>query len=221
MLPDDDLFVGWGQQPYFTEFNSSGQEVFDARFTSNTSSYRAYKFPWSGQPTTPPAIALAPNNDGTTELWSSWNGATAVSSWRVLRGDLPPRRSLPWEAVPVTGLRPRCGYGAGRPTSRCRRSASPETCLPPRRWRAARLTLPCTVAARSSSRGGHGRGARQLPCAPAMQDHDDRLRGTNANRKYPPRGSRRERRRDCRTSRSCPPAARCWRGHVVTGCPCR
>ena len=86
VLPNSDLFVGWGQQPYFTEFNSSGQEVFDARFTSNTSSYRAYKLPWSGQPTTPPAMALAPNNDGTTELWSSWNGATAVSSWRVLAG---------------------------------------------------------------------------------------------------------------------------------------
>ena len=86
VLPNSDLFVGWGQQPYFTEFNSAGQEVFDARFTSNTSSYRAYKLPWSGQPTTPPAMTLAPNNDGTTELWSSWNGATAVSSWRVLAG---------------------------------------------------------------------------------------------------------------------------------------
>ncbi len=86
VLPGGDLFVGWGQQPYFTEFNSAGQEVFDARFTSNTSSYRAYKFPWTGQPATAPAIAIAPNNDGTTEVWGSWNGATAVSSWRVLAG---------------------------------------------------------------------------------------------------------------------------------------
>jgi Arylsulfotransferase (ASST) len=86
LLPGNDLFVGWGQQPYFTEFNSAGQEVFDARFTSNTSSYRAYKFPWTGQPTTPPAIAIAPNNDGTTQVWGSWNGATAVTSWRVLAG---------------------------------------------------------------------------------------------------------------------------------------
>jgi hypothetical protein len=51
VLPGGDLFVGWGQQPYFSEFSSSGQLVFDARFTSNTSSYRAYKFAWSGQPT--------------------------------------------------------------------------------------------------------------------------------------------------------------------------
>jgi len=86
VLPGGDLFVGWGQQPYFSEFNPSGQLIFDARFTSNTSSYRAYKFAWSGQPTTPPAVAAAPNNDGTTQVWPSWNGATAVSSWRVLAG---------------------------------------------------------------------------------------------------------------------------------------
>jgi len=86
VLPGGDLFVGWGQQPYFSEFNSAGQEVFDARFTSNTSSYRAYKFAWSGQPTTPPAVAASANNDGTTQVWPSWNGATAVSSWRVLAG---------------------------------------------------------------------------------------------------------------------------------------
>ncbi len=86
VLPNGDVFVGWGQQPYFTEFNSAGQQIFDARFTSNTSSYRAYRMSWTGQPPTPPSIAAAPNNDGTTEVWASWNGATTVSSWRVLAG---------------------------------------------------------------------------------------------------------------------------------------
>ena len=86
ILPNGDLFVGWGQQPYFSEFNSGGQEIFDARFTSNTSSYRAYRMPWSGQPTTPPSVAVANNNDGTTEVYPSWNGATTVSTWRVLAG---------------------------------------------------------------------------------------------------------------------------------------
>jgi Arylsulfotransferase (ASST) len=89
VLPGGDVFVGWGQQPYFSEFNSAGKLVFDARFTSNTSSYRAYKFAWSGQPTTPPAIAVANNNDGTTQVYASWNGATTVSSWRVLAGSSP------------------------------------------------------------------------------------------------------------------------------------
>jgi len=86
ILPNGDVFVGWGQQPYFTEFNAAGKQIFDARFTSNTSSYRAYRFAWTGQPTTPPSIAVGNNNDGTTEVWPSWNGATTVSSWRVLAG---------------------------------------------------------------------------------------------------------------------------------------
>jgi hypothetical protein len=85
-LSNGDVFVGWGQQPYFTEFNSSGKEIFDARFTSNTSSYRAYRFQWSGQPLTAPDMAVGNNNDGTSEVWASWNGATTVSSWRVLAG---------------------------------------------------------------------------------------------------------------------------------------
>jgi hypothetical protein len=46
---------------------------------------------WSGQPTTPPSLAVANNNDGTTEVYPSWNGATAVSSWRVLAGPRPDR----------------------------------------------------------------------------------------------------------------------------------
>jgi hypothetical protein len=89
MLPNGDAFVGWGQQPYFTEFNSAGKQIFDARFTSNTSSYRAYRFNWAGQPNTAPDIAAASNNDTTTEVWASWNGATTVSSWRVLAGPSP------------------------------------------------------------------------------------------------------------------------------------
>jgi hypothetical protein len=86
VLPNGDVFVGWGQQPYFSEFNAAGTMIFDARFTSNTSSYRAYRMTWSGQPNSAPNIAAAPNNDGTTEVWASWNGATTVSSWRVLAG---------------------------------------------------------------------------------------------------------------------------------------
>lgn len=86
VLPNGNVFVGWGQQPYFSEFSASGQMLFDARFTSNTSSYRAYRLPWSGQPSAPPDSAVANNNDATTEVFASWNGATAVASWQVLAG---------------------------------------------------------------------------------------------------------------------------------------
>jgi Arylsulfotransferase (ASST) len=88
-LPGGDTFVGWGQQPYFTEYNAAGQATFDAHFTVPTASYRAYRFPWSGQPLTTPALAASPGGDGSARLYASWNGATNVASWRVLAGVNP------------------------------------------------------------------------------------------------------------------------------------
>jgi hypothetical protein len=84
-LPRGGEFVGWGQQPYFTEFNARGQIVFDGRFVDANSSYRAYRFPWTGTPAGPPAVAAA-STGSTTNVYASWNGASRVASWRVLAG---------------------------------------------------------------------------------------------------------------------------------------
>ncbi len=78
-------FIGWGSQPYFTEFDSHGRQVFDGRFTAPTSSYRAYRFDWSGTPHTRPAIS-ASSRGHSTLVYVSWNGATDIASWRVLAG---------------------------------------------------------------------------------------------------------------------------------------
>ncbi len=88
-LPGGDLFVGWGQQPYFSEFNGAGRLDFDAHFTAPTNSYRAYRFPWNGQPATPPDVAVARGADGVSTVYASWNGATDVTAWRVLAGSSP------------------------------------------------------------------------------------------------------------------------------------
>ncbi len=58
-LPDLDELVGWGQDPFFTEFDQRGRTVLDGRFVSNTASYRAFRFPWTGTPVTPPAVAAS------------------------------------------------------------------------------------------------------------------------------------------------------------------
>ena len=84
-LPNGDEFLGWGQQPYFTEFNSQGDMVFDGRFVDANSSYRAYRFPWTGTPADLPAVAASVAGS-TTNVYVSWNGATEVASWRVLAG---------------------------------------------------------------------------------------------------------------------------------------
>jgi hypothetical protein len=87
-LPGGEEFVGWGQQPYFTEYNAKGQMTFDARFVDSNSSYRAYRFPWVGTPAAPPSVT-ASTQGGTTDVYVSWNGATQVASWRVLAGPAP------------------------------------------------------------------------------------------------------------------------------------
>jgi hypothetical protein len=86
LLDGGDQFVGWGQQPYFTEFDPSGHIVFDGRFVDANSSYRVYRYPWVGTPKTPPTIAASANG-GSTIVYASWNGATEVASWRVLGGN--------------------------------------------------------------------------------------------------------------------------------------
>jgi hypothetical protein len=83
----DDL-LGWGQQPYFTEFNSHGQEVWDAHFKDSVASYRAYRFQWTGTPQTTPAV-IGASHGRSTGIYVSWNGATSVSSWRVEGGGSP------------------------------------------------------------------------------------------------------------------------------------
>jgi hypothetical protein len=85
-LPNRDHVIGWGQQPYLTEYGRRGRPLLDARFVGDTSSYRAYRFLWTGAPAVPPAIVASNSTQGTT-LFVSWNGATNVASWRVLAGD--------------------------------------------------------------------------------------------------------------------------------------
>ncbi len=87
LSPDHD-FIGWGQQPYFTEYNSHAQMVFDGHFVDDNDSYRAYLFPWTGTPTSPPAVAASRRGSKIT-VYASWNGATQVASWRVLGGATP------------------------------------------------------------------------------------------------------------------------------------
>jgi Arylsulfotransferase (ASST) len=87
-LEDGDMFIGWGAEPYFSEYAPTGALLFDAHLPSKTESYRTYRLPWSGQPSGAPAIAVAPRSGGalTTTVYASWNGATNVASWSVLAG---------------------------------------------------------------------------------------------------------------------------------------
>ena len=86
-LGDGD-FVGWGQQPYFTQFDKNGRTVFDGHLNSFTASYRVYRFQWNATPWTSPAI-IASTSKGRSYVFMSWNGATNVAGWRVYAGSSP------------------------------------------------------------------------------------------------------------------------------------
>jgi hypothetical protein len=88
LLGNGHSFVGWGQKPFFTEFDAQGHIVFDARFAANLADYRAFLEPWSGQPTGSPAVAAAASPTGTV-VYASWNGTTSTSAWRILVGAAP------------------------------------------------------------------------------------------------------------------------------------
>jgi hypothetical protein len=44
---DGDLFVGWGILPYISEFDPSGNLLFNAEFPTGVNTYRAYLLPWN------------------------------------------------------------------------------------------------------------------------------------------------------------------------------
>jgi EmrB/QacA subfamily drug resistance transporter len=78
-------FVGWGSEPYFSEFSADGTMLLDAKLPHPDISYRVYLEPWTGEPLTPPKGA-ARTRAGKVSVYASWNGDTAVTSWRVLAG---------------------------------------------------------------------------------------------------------------------------------------
>jgi hypothetical protein len=86
-LPNGNTLVGYGGAPAISEYSQGGQLIFDAHQPYDMSFYRAYRFPWSGRPASPPAVLASLNNTGEqTIVHASWNGASDVASWRVLAG---------------------------------------------------------------------------------------------------------------------------------------
>jgi hypothetical protein len=92
-LPNGDFFVGWGAQPYFSEYSPSGQLLFDGHMHGSYQSYRTYRFEWIGEPGGAPAIAAAKAGSHVS-VWASWNGDTRTASYQVLAGAGPKALTL-------------------------------------------------------------------------------------------------------------------------------
>jgi Arylsulfotransferase (ASST) len=103
-LHDESVVIGWGAVPSVSELAKHGRLLFDAHLPPGMSSYRAFRFPWTGHPLTPPAVSARILASGdSTAVFASWNGATEVASWRVLAGPNP--ASLTAQAtMPASGF---------------------------------------------------------------------------------------------------------------------
>jgi hypothetical protein len=110
LLANGDAFLGWGPQPYFSEFNAQGRLLFDSHWHGSYQSYRAYRFAWTGAPSSAPLAAAAPGAGGTLTVYASWNGDTRTTAWRVLGG------ASAGSLAPVAGA-PRSGFETAIPTT--------------------------------------------------------------------------------------------------------
>jgi hypothetical protein len=103
LLPDGNVLVGWGTQPYFTEFAADGSLVLDGQLPVGDQSYRAFAVDWTGHPPGNPAVVTRPNPAGGSAIYVSWNGATEVRTWTVLAGASP-------SALRAAGSQPKGGF---------------------------------------------------------------------------------------------------------------
>jgi hypothetical protein len=87
-LPSGNVLVGWGTEPYVSEFTADGKLVNDARLLSGYKSYRAFRLPWQGVPRQAPDVNVGRSpSTGNATLYVSWNGATDVAAfWQVHAG---------------------------------------------------------------------------------------------------------------------------------------
>jgi hypothetical protein len=89
VLPNGNVFVGWGRGLAISEFSKNGELLFDCRVSPEHRTYRAFRFPWSGSPSDQPAAVAERTSENELEVYASWNGATEVAAWEVLAGPDP------------------------------------------------------------------------------------------------------------------------------------
>lgn len=110
-LPNGNQFIGWGQQPYVSEFAEGGntQEdpsvnfLYDMQFPNQNISYRAFKNPWVGLPLYPPSAVVKKYPD-TTVVYASWNGSTETTAWQVLAGFTRDKLAVVVDSTPRIGF---------------------------------------------------------------------------------------------------------------------
>ncbi len=113
LLPNGNVMIGWGQQPWFSEYSAGGKLLFDARYPNPDISYRVYKQRWTGMPFYPPSLAARRHGPHVT-VYASWNGATKVASWQLLSGSNPARLRIAVRRASRHGFETAIALNGGR-----------------------------------------------------------------------------------------------------------
>ncbi len=85
-LSNGDVFVGWGSVGRLSEFDGSGNLLWDGQVPTGYDSYRGYRSAWIGQPLTDPTAEASRIDATHIDVDAIWNGATEVDRWLVLSG---------------------------------------------------------------------------------------------------------------------------------------
>jgi hypothetical protein len=85
-LPGGSWLMGYGGLPNFTEFDASGHVLLDGTLGKNVQNFRTYLSPWNAHPASTPSLSVRAHGVDTLTVSASWNGATEVASWQVLKG---------------------------------------------------------------------------------------------------------------------------------------
>jgi Arylsulfotransferase (ASST) len=110
-LSGGNWMVGWGQEPFLSEFSAAGRLLFEAHLPPAYQSFTVVKMPWSATPAEPPRVAVRSWAHGGVVAYASWNGATAVAYWRLLTG-AQPRSMIPVATTPRQGFETRIAIPA-------------------------------------------------------------------------------------------------------------
>ncbi|MET9394896.1 arylsulfotransferase family protein [Streptomyces sp. NPDC006624] len=111
VLPNGNVFMGWGQSPYYSEYKGEGNtprdagrnQIYDVRLPGANISYRAFRYEWKGTPYYPPRAAVR-SGARRNVVYASWNGSTETRAWRVLAGSDPHSLSVAVRRAPRSGF---------------------------------------------------------------------------------------------------------------------
>ncbi|KAI9734170.1 MAG: hypothetical protein M1818_006942 [Claussenomyces sp. TS43310] len=109
VLPNGNVFNGYGYTPAYSEFSSDGKLLCNVHFgpesefnSGNVQSYRSLKANWTGLPTTEPSLVMYKDS-----AYVSWNGATEVKMWELQSA---PSEDAPSESFVSANMYPKLGF---------------------------------------------------------------------------------------------------------------